>query len=60
MLAMELVAEYRWTHIWIEGDSNTVILAFKKPLIVHCRFHNHWHLFLSWVIGDIIAYFHKG
>lgn len=43
MLAMELAVQHKWNCILIEGDSTSVILAFKKPLIVPYQFRNYWH-----------------
>lgn len=43
ILAIELDARHGWTCLWIEGGSNSALLALKISLIVPYRFCNRWH-----------------
>lgn len=43
IIARELAASNHWGSLWIEGDSSSVLLAFKKPELVPCILGNRWH-----------------
>jgi len=43
IIGLENALQRGWFHVWVEGDSTSTLLAFKKPLFVPFRLRNRWH-----------------
>ena len=43
ILAIEYAASHNWSRLWLETDSSSAVLSFKKQSDVPIRFRNRWH-----------------
>ncbi|GAU36890.1 hypothetical protein TSUD_220590 [Trifolium subterraneum] len=43
MTAIDIAASKNWSNLWLETDSNLVVMAFKSPVLVPWTLSNRWH-----------------
>jgi len=43
LFALEFAAQNGWSHIWLESDSTSALMAFKKPYVIPVLIRNRWH-----------------
>lgn len=49
MFSVEIASKKGWNNLWLETDSQLVVLAFKDSLLVPWKLQNHWKNCISLV-----------
>lgn len=43
VLALEFAIQNHWLHLWVEGDSQSALHAFRNPSLVPFDLRNRWY-----------------